>query len=138
MTKIFHCDFERIEDSSQLDALKEIEEDEEMPFDDGIFRKRLSLTELLTMAVQNELSQAERDAIELYWFKGMSISQAARQLGINRATAGKTLERAKGKLYKSLKYAVMFWIPSQEAKKIPLLLDRDNNAKISLNVNRED
>ncbi len=46
--------------------------------------------------------------MELFWFKGMKVSEAARYLGVSSATITKTLDRAKLRLFNALKYAVLY------------------------------
>lgn len=104
--KDIHINFELIADDSQLEALRKIEED--CSDCESIGKRRLSLTELINIAIRDELTEAERKAVELFWFKGMKVSEATRYLGVSSATITKTLDRAKLRLFNALKYAVLY------------------------------
>lgn len=101
--KNIHINCELIADDSQLEALRQIEED-----CSGCGKRRLKLTELINIAIRDELTEAERKAVELFWFKGLKVSETARYLGVSCATITKTLDRAKLRLFNALKYAVLY------------------------------
>lgn len=60
----------------------------------------------LRKACQLELTSRQREIVELYFFSGeeVSISAIARQLGIHRSTASRTLQRALARLHSHLRY----------------------------------
>lgn len=60
----------------------------------------------LRRACQLELTSRQREIVELYFFSGeeVSISDIARQLGIHRSTASRTLQRALARLHSHLRY----------------------------------
>lgn len=60
----------------------------------------------LRRAREQELTPRQRQVVELYFDRGMTIPQIARHLSVNRSTVSRTLRRAKDRLYRCLRYAV--------------------------------
>lgn len=65
------------------------------------------LAQVLEVAIREELSPAQRQVLERYWFDGEKTPQIARELGQNRSTVARTLRRAQEKLHGCLKYAML-------------------------------
>lgn len=65
------------------------------------------LAQALEVAIREELSPAQRQVLERYWFDGAKTPQIARELGLNRSTVARNLRRAQEKLQGHLKYAVL-------------------------------
>ena len=60
----------------------------------------------LRQAREQELTPRQRQMLELYFDRGMTIPQIAEELGLNRSTVSRTLRRAKNRLYRCLRYAL--------------------------------
>ena len=60
----------------------------------------------LRQAREQELTPRQRQMLELYFDRGMTIPQIAEELGLNRSTVSRTLRRAKDRLYRCLRYAL--------------------------------
>ena len=60
----------------------------------------------LRQARERELTPRQRQMLELYFDRGMTIPQIAEELGLNRSTVSRTLRRAKNRLYRCLRYAL--------------------------------
>lgn len=54
--------------------------------------------------IQEELTQLQREALIAYYFQEQSITQIARDRGVNKSTVCRTLHRAEQKLRRYLKY----------------------------------
>lgn len=61
----------------------------------------------LQTACRQELTPRQREIVELYFFSGKktTITDVARQLGIDRSTVSRTLKRAMRRLRNHLRYA---------------------------------
>lgn len=89
------------------------------------WRKRdVDMANLLEKAIENELTEIERETVELYWFESESITDIASQKNINASAVKRTLARAKEKLENALKYAVMYQNELQSESAIPVILGR--------------
>ena len=66
------------------------------------------LSLLLEKAVAAELTHTERKIIEEYFYNSKKLVTIASERGISSSAAGKTLERAIGKLRDALKYVIMY------------------------------
>ena len=74
-----------------------------------VYRRRtVDLAYLVSQVMQDELTKSERAAVEKVCYEQKPIIQAANELGVNRATLARTLDRVTAKLEHSLKYAVMY------------------------------
>ena len=60
----------------------------------------------LPMAVQQELTPRQREILQLRFTGGMSVSDIAQQLGVNKSTVSRSLARSMERLYKSLRYSL--------------------------------
>ena len=54
--------------------------------------------------IQEELTELQRQALMAYYFQDLSITQIARDRGVNKSTVCRTLHRAEQKLRRYLKY----------------------------------
>ena len=60
----------------------------------------------LRQAREQELTPRQRQMLTLYYDQGMNIPQIAEELGLNRSTVSRTLQRARARLYRCLRYAL--------------------------------
>ena len=54
--------------------------------------------------IREELTQLQREALIAYYFQEQTITQIARERGVNKSTVCRTLRRAEEKLRRYLKY----------------------------------
>lgn len=54
---------------------------------------------------ERELTAKQRQALELCVFDGMSVTQAAAQLGVNKSTVSRHIRSARKRLEKAVRYA---------------------------------
>jgi len=89
------------------------------------WRKReVDMANLLEKAIENELTETERETVMLYWFESESATEIANRKGINSSAVKRTLARAQEKLEKALKYAVMYQNELHCESAIPVILGR--------------
>ena len=60
----------------------------------------------LRLARQQALTDRQRQILELYYDRGLTMGQIALKLNLNRSTVSRTLSRAKDKLYCCLRYSL--------------------------------
>lgn len=60
----------------------------------------------LHKARERELTARQRQIVDLYFDGGLNVPQIALKLGLNRSTVSRTLQRAKEKLYRCLRYSL--------------------------------
>lgn len=60
----------------------------------------------LRRAREQELTPRQREMLALYYDRGYKMSQIAQKLHINRSTVSRTIQRAKRRLYRCLKYTL--------------------------------
>ena len=59
----------------------------------------------LRLARERELTPCQRQVLELHYEQGLSVTQIARQLDVNPSTVSRTLQRARERLRRCLRYA---------------------------------
>lgn len=69
---------------------------------------RLSALDVLTAVIDNELSETEKTAVRLYWFRQMKIKQIAEISGVTEANIRKTLDRAYKRIGSIMKYIMLY------------------------------
>lgn len=70
--------------------------------DDQLSRLRRNLR----LAREQELTPRQQQVVTLYFDRGMSMPQIARELGVTPSTVSRTLRRAKAHLYRCLRYGL--------------------------------
>ena len=60
----------------------------------------------LRQARERELTPRQRQVLDLYYDRGMTIPRIAEELGLNRSTVSRTLRRARDRLFRYLRYAL--------------------------------
>ncbi len=58
----------------------------------------------LRRVIQEELTDLQREAIMGVYFQGKTLTQIARERGVNKSTVYRTLKRGENKLRRFLKY----------------------------------
>ena len=58
----------------------------------------------LVRALRNDITPRQRQYMILYYGKCMNIPQIAREMGVNKSTVSRTLERGRKRLYRCLRY----------------------------------
>lgn len=89
------------------------------------WRKReVDMANLLEKAIENELTETERETVKLYWYESETVTSIANKKGINPSAVNRTLARAKEKLENALKYAVLYQNELKNEDVIPVILGR--------------
>ena len=68
--------------------------------------QRERLLRNLRRAREQELTPRQREMLALYYDRGLKMNQIAKRLGVNRSTVSRTINRAKERLYRCLRYAL--------------------------------
>lgn len=77
--------------------------------DEYLLRKRkIELNCLLRKIIENELSEKDRKIVKHHWFEGLSVSQTAEILKVDRSTVSRRLEKINDMIYDKMKYAIEY------------------------------
>ncbi len=68
----------------------------------------LAEKEVLSAVIANELNDAERFIVRQHWFADNSLNSIAQSFGMPKETVRRNCERAKTKIYNSMKYVVLY------------------------------
>ena len=79
---------------------------------------KIATTDVLSAIISNELTQTEKTAVNLYWFRNMHLSEIAQLSGVSITSIRKTLDRAEKKIYTIMKYIVLY-NEMTDGKKLP-------------------
>ncbi len=60
----------------------------------------------LRLAREQELTARQRQLLQMRYEEAMSVTQIARELGVDKSTVSRTITRAKRRLYKCLRYGL--------------------------------
>lgn len=60
----------------------------------------------LPVAVEQELTERERQILRMHFTQNMRVTDIARELGIQKSTVSRALSRATEKLYRALRYSL--------------------------------
>ncbi len=87
---------------------------------DLLFEKRKAeLNRLVRRVINEELDEFDRKIIELHWYKGLSKSEIAEKMGIDRSTVHRHFTAINEIIYEKLKYAVeLIYQDGRSPKKI--------------------
>ena len=64
------------------------------------------LAHYLPLAVTEELTPRQKQLVEMYYYDGKNITAIAQELAVNKSTVTRTLQRARDRLRRSLRYAL--------------------------------
>ncbi|NLH01257.1 MAG: sigma-70 family RNA polymerase sigma factor [Clostridiales bacterium] len=64
------------------------------------------------VALNEELTDRQRELINLYYLEQMSMTEIAHRLGLSPSTVSRTLKRGRGRLRKYLKYNGRYFMDS--------------------------
>lgn len=68
--------------------------------------QRKLMIKIMRSVVENELSERQRQVINLYYFQKVNIPEIAKMLGVNRSTVSRTISRGRRNIMEKLKYFV--------------------------------
>lgn len=89
------------------------------------WRKReVDLALLLEKAIENELTETERNVVHDKWYNSLSVSQIARNRGVTPNAVKHVSERAMKKLENVLKYVVLYQRGIEDESVVPLTVAR--------------
>ena len=89
------------------------------------WRKRdVDMSLLLEQAIENELSETERNAVRDRWYESMSVAEISSKRGISTSAVSVTLKRAQDKLYRVLGYAVKYQRGITDETAVPIFIGR--------------
>ncbi len=60
----------------------------------------------LRLAREEALTKRQRDLLQMHYEQGKSVSEIARELGVQKSTVSRTIARAKRQLYRCLRYGL--------------------------------
>lgn len=60
----------------------------------------------LPMAMTEELTERQRQLLQMRYSQGMSVSAIAREVGLHKSTVSRTISNSIGKLYRALRYSL--------------------------------
>lgn len=66
------------------------------------------LKKILYAVIENELTAKQKQVVMLYYFKNMNSTEIASKLSVTPQAVLRTLSRARVKIYRILKYYLMF------------------------------
>lgn len=83
-------------------------------------RRTVDLSMLLEDAIQNELTEREREIVTMHYFDCLTVSQIAQRLSVGKSIVSRTLVRAEEKIRRVLRYAVQYQYNLKNVSFLPL------------------
>ena len=71
-------------------------------------KRKAELRQLVRTVIKNELSHEDQLIVKLHWYDGLSQSEVAQILGVDRSTVTRRIRKINEVLYDKLKYAIEF------------------------------
>lgn len=65
------------------------------------------LVKILSKVIAGELTERQQQCIVMRYYKNLSVTEIACQLGIGKSTASRHIKKAKTRLYKLLDYYIL-------------------------------
>lgn len=75
----------------------------------AVKKRKAELRQLVKTVIKNELSEEEQLFVKLHWYEGLSQSQIAQRLGIDRSTVSRKFSKINDIIYEKLKYVIEFY-----------------------------
>lgn len=67
--------------------------------------RRDETVKLIRTAMEQELTERQRECVELYFFRHMTMEETGRMLGIGKGTVCRHLQKSRARLGRALSYA---------------------------------
>lgn len=83
-------------------------------------RRTVDLSVLVEDAIQNELTQREREIVTMHYYDCLEVRQIAQQLHVSKSAVSRTLDRAMKKIHRVLRYAVQYQYNLKNVSFLPL------------------
>jgi len=88
-------------------------------------RRDIDLAALLQLAIERELTPAQRELTVQHWLEGVSVNELAAQRGITPGTVSRQLKKSQDRLHRVLFYAVQYQQNLREGEApLPLSVQR--------------
>ncbi len=88
--------------------------------EDTVRRRVVDLSVLVRDVIEEDLTQTERAVVEKYWFNKKNLTSIAAEMGINRATVCRTLQRANSKMQAILRHVVKYQYDLKKVVFLPI------------------
>lgn len=82
--------------------------------DYGIDYRKVTIDDVIDLAVERELTPQQRECVKLFFFEGYSVKEVAETLNIHRSVVYRNIDSAKKRLFATLKYAYILWQGREE------------------------
>ena len=105
--------------------------------DEYLLRKRkIELNCLLKKVIENELSDKDRMIVKHHWFEGLSITETASILKVDRSTISRRLDKINGIIYDKMKYAVEYRYGKDYSSSVSVII-KNTDALLLISENEE-
>ncbi len=84
-------------------------------FSEGDNSRRIQkLKQGLKTVMDSELSDRQREVVDMFYFKRMNVTEISKEMGLNKSTVSRHLNRAVQKLSLAMKYSMIpVWLEEQ-------------------------
>lgn len=72
---------------------------------DQTLDRRSAILSAVRQITERELTERQRTAVKLCFFDGLSVTEAAERMGVNKSTVSRHLSAAKQRIEQSLRYS---------------------------------
>lgn len=124
-------------DRSERKAFSEWQANNYTDKDELLFEKRKAeLNRLVRRVIKEELNEFDRKIVELHWYKGLSQSETAERMDVDRSTVNRHFSAINETIYEKLKYAIE--LIYQSAEKPQSFLEDKGNGALSSGINSDE
>lgn len=112
---------------------------------DGVMlrKRKAELNELVRKVIKNELTHEQQLLVKMHWYDGMSQSEIAEKLELERSTVSRKFRKINEIIYDKLKYAIEFRFGKSFSDEAKLIITNNeavcscvNSDEISKRLNR--
>ena len=72
---------------------------------DPTLDRRSAMLSAIRQITERELTDRQRTAVKLCFFEGLSVTDAAKEMGLNKSTVSRHLNAAKARIEQALRYS---------------------------------
>lgn len=91
--------------------------------DEFIIRKRkIELISLVKRVIEDELNDKDKEIVRLHWYKSKTVTQTAQEMGIDKSTVSRRLEKINDIIYDKLKYAIEYRFGNDYAQGVRVIV----------------
>lgn len=99
--------------------------------DEYVMRKRkIELNCLVNEVIENELSEGEKNIVQLYWYEGKTLTEIGEITGTSHSSVSRRLNKINDIIYDKLKYAIQYRYGKDYSRAVKVIIKNKDGLQL--------